>query len=117
MRAMSRAALLGLFLWLTAACRGPPAPLQATPPPGPDTRPALLQPGALSPRIANYEIQAEYDTKAHKVTATETLHWKNTRSAPVANLALHLYMNAFKNEDSVFMKESRGRHRRAERKK
>ncbi len=110
-RSLALACAVGLL-----GCRRTP-PLLATPLPAPDSRPALLQPGARSPRIANYEIVADYDPKTHRITATETLRWRNTTSAPVANLAFHLYMNAFKNEDSVFMKESRGRHRLAERNK
>jgi hypothetical protein len=94
------------------ACKGS-EPITARPLPALDNRPALLQPGERSPRIANYDIRAEYDPKTHTVTATETLRWKNTTTAAVSTIPLHLYMNAFKDEDSVFMKESRGQHRDA----
>jgi hypothetical protein len=97
-----------------AACAGPDeAPTRPAPMPNPDERPSLVEPGPHSPRIAGYRIDATLDSAAKRIAATETIRWRNTGTEPVSELPLHLYMNAFKNEQSVFMKESRGHHRRA----
>ncbi len=85
----------------------PPRPV-----PSPDGRPPLLSPGARSPRIASYVIDAEYDAQSHRLRATERLTWRNTGQTAVGALPFHLYMNAFKNDQSVFMREARRRHPR-----
>lgn len=80
----------------------------------PDGSPALRNGGpARSPRIANYKIDARFDAQRHQITATETLTWTNTGKSAVETLPFHLYMNAFKNESSFFMRESRGEMRGA----
>jgi hypothetical protein len=96
-----------------AACgNASAAPASGAPPYQPGSLPALRAPGPpLSPRIASYRIDAKLDAKAHRITATETLTWKHTGNEAVSSLPFHLYMNAFKNETTVFMKESRGSHR------
>jgi hypothetical protein len=79
-----------------------------------DGSPALRGGGAAkSPRIANYKIDARLDAARHQVTATETLTWTNTGSSAVSALPFHLYLNAFKNESTLFMRTSRGQMRRA----
>jgi hypothetical protein len=78
---------------------------------------ALRAPAPLSPRIANYSIDAKLDEQRHTVTGHAKLDWRNTSTSPVKDLVLHLYMNAFKNESSAFMRESKGRHRTSEMKK
>src|SRR5882672_10121789 len=96
--------------------RLPPPSVQ--PLPVADGRPALLAGAAppLSPRIASYRIHARLDTAGHRIEGDETLVWKHTGTAPVSSVPLHLYMNAFKNEASIFIRESRGAHRNAEKK-
>ena len=61
-----------------------------------------------SPRIASYKIEARLDAVRHQVVGSETLTWKNTGDSPVSELEIHLYLNAFKNESSVFMRSSGG---------
>ncbi len=65
----------------------------------------------LSPRIANYKIWAKLDIKKKGIEGREILHWINTSEDEIKELQFHLYMNAFKNSKSTFMKESSGRHR------
>src|SRR5256885_730699 len=72
---------------------------------------ALRVAGPLTPRNANYQIHAKLDEKDKVVSATEHLTWKNTASGAADSLAFHLYMNAFKNNQSTFMRESHGAHR------
>jgi hypothetical protein len=68
----------------------------------------VLTPGAmaasLSPRIANYRISARYDGDTHTITGHETLTWRNTTREPATDLYFHLYLNAFANSESSFMR-------------
>ena len=74
-----------------------------------DGSPALRGGGpARSSRIASYKIEARLDPVRHVLTASQTLTWTNTGSSPVDTLPFHLYLNAFKNEQSLFMQSSRG---------
>jgi hypothetical protein len=69
-------------------------------------RPALeLPPGALSPRNANYRIEAGLDAQKHTITGRQWLTWRNITGAPTSELQYHLYYNAFKNTRSTFMRE------------
>ncbi|MCU1278591.1 MAG: peptidase rane alanine aminopeptidase, partial [bacterium] len=69
---------------------------------------ALRVPGPLSPRNANYTIHASLDEKDKVVKGKERLHWKNIGSGAADTMVFHLYMNAFKNDQSTFMKETKG---------
>jgi hypothetical protein len=73
-------------------------------------------PQPLSPRIASYKIDARLDVVGHTITATQTLTWKNTGTTAVDVLPFHMYLNAFKNEQSAFMQSSRGSMRGADQK-
>lgn len=68
-------------------------------------------PVPLSPRIAAYDISVALDAQTKTLTATETLVWRNTSRDRITELQFHLYLNAFKNSESTFMKESGGSHR------
>lgn len=82
--------------------------------PRPDGSPALRGGGPpRSPRIANYQIDARLDVARHTITATQTLTWTNTGASPVDTLPFHLYLNAFKNDRSLFMRSSHGAMRGA----
>ncbi len=65
----------------------------------------------LSPRIANYTMKAALLPDEKAVRAEYVLVWKNTTADTVRDLQFHLYLNAFKNNRTTFMKESGGRHR------
>lgn len=65
----------------------------------------------LSPRLANYHIDVSLDTKTKKLTGSEIITWTNKSDDYIPDIRFHMYLNAFKNEQSTFMKESRGRHR------
>lgn len=110
-----RRASLGVFIGVVVAlttvgstgCRdknGPPRPLQ---PPLVDNV-AALRPGMATAMVApaNYKIDARFDPAQHVVTATQTLHWTNTGASAVDMLPFHLYLNAFKNDQSLFMLSS-----------
>ncbi|HLL20673.1 MAG TPA: M1 family metallopeptidase, partial [Kofleriaceae bacterium] len=73
-----------------------------------DTPPLRGGAAPKSDRIASYRIDARLDTTKHQIAATQTMRWRNTGPAAVDKLPLHLYLNAFKNEQSIFMRSSRG---------
>jgi len=60
----------------------------------------------LSPRIANYRIEATYDAQAHAISGHEVLSWRNTTAEAAQDLYFHLYLNAFANSRSSLMHES-----------
>src|SRR5262249_50220909 len=100
-----------LIFALLASCRGEPErPAQpvALPAPRVDGRPAIVDGSTRAPRIASYAIRAELDTATHRIGATETLRWRHTGSTPVTGVPRPLYMNAFKDDSTVFARESGG---------
>lgn len=97
-----------------AACsRDPGTPHKRNPPDAKKSAP--LRGGGVprSPRIASYQIEAKLDAVRHQVVGTETLTWKNTGGSTVSDIQLHMYLNAFKNEGTVFMRSSGGAMRGA----
>jgi hypothetical protein len=64
-----------------------------------------------TPRIANYRIDAALDFEHKTLTGQETITWRNTGTAPTQELPLHLYLNAFKGPQSLFVRESGGKLR------
>lgn len=72
--------------------------------------PAMLAAQMAKP-VASYDLKASLDAKAHVIHGSETLVWLNDSPDSVASLRFHLYMNAFKNEKSTFMRESGGHPR------
>lgn len=81
-------------------------PLRAASP-GP---PTLFSP-PMSKRIVHYKIRVKLQPESHRLKGDEVIHWKNTTAETVSEARFHLYMNAFANDQSVFMKESSGHHR------
>ncbi len=65
----------------------------------------------LSPRIANYDIEVRLDAENYKIFGKEKLRWVNKNNDFIRELQFHLYLNAFRNSRSTFMKESGGSHR------
>jgi hypothetical protein len=62
---------------------------------------------ALSPRNASYTIDVTLDTRARTLNARETLVWTNITPASTNELQFHLYYNAWRNDDSTWMREHR----------
>lgn len=56
--------------------------------------------------IVNYKIKAELFPKEKVVKGEENIIWKNNTSKPASEIYFHLYLNAFRNELSTFIKES-----------
>src|SRR3974377_626566 len=58
--------------------------------------------------IANYNLSPPRNPDDKSVTGRETLVWKNDSQDTIPDLQFHLYMNAFKNTRSTFIRESGG---------
>ena len=59
-----------------------------------------------SPRISSYDIVVELIPEDHLVRGTQTVTWRNTTQASTQELRFHLYLNAFRDQDSTLMRES-----------
>lgn len=66
---------------------------------------------SLSKHTVDYHIKARLEPEKKAVIAEEVLTWRNDSDAAVSELRFHLYLNAFKNSQTTFIKESGGIHR------
>lgn len=64
--------------------------------------PVFRQP--LSQRAANYEMHVSLDDQRKTIDATQTIRFTNTSPEPVRELRMYMYLNAFKNSQSSFLK-------------
>ncbi len=55
--------------------------------------------------VTDYTLRARLDPDTHVVRGEGTIRFRNTSAAAVHELWLHLYLNAFKNERSAFLRE------------
>ena len=77
----------------------------------------LAQKKALSPRNANYDMEVRLNTETKVVDGKMKLNWINISPDTLNELQFHMYLNAFKNSETTFMKESasvRFKERKAE---
>ena len=58
--------------------------------------------------VVDYTLTASLDAATHAVHGSGTIRWRNTSARPVHELWLHLYLNAFKDERSDFLRERVG---------
>ncbi len=63
-------------------------------------------PPHLSDRILNYRIEVGLDPLEKKVTGHEILTWRNQSGQALQDFCFHLYLNAFRNNRSTFVRES-----------
>src|ERR1019366_5059099 len=59
----------------------------------------------LSPRNANYSIDARLDPASRTITGSEMIAWRNITKRTAADLQFHLYWNAWRNNRSTFLRE------------
>jgi len=102
------------FLIAAAACDAPAPAGAPVPEPTAALRPPELR-GSVpaEARIVDYVLDARLDADKHQVAGTVRITWRNPGTTPVDRLALHLYMNAFRADDTAWMLEARGSHRGA----
>lgn len=109
----ARRATLALALFFCACDAGPP-PETTVAEPTQALRPAELRgPVPEDAHVVDYVLDARLDAEAHTVTGTARVTWRNRSTRPVSSAPLHLYMNAFRADDTVWMQEARGSHRSA----
>lgn len=60
-----------------------------------------------SPRNANYTIEVELDPETKMISAREIITWRNIQEIPADELWFHLYWNAWRNNRSTWLLESR----------
>ena len=63
------------------------------------------------PDVASYEIEAAYEPADHLIIAREAATYTNLTDTAIPNLVLHLYLNAFSNPDTLWMREAGPVHR------
>jgi hypothetical protein len=63
------------------------------------------------PPIASYSIAVALDPDAHTLVGREVVTYHNRTADTIPNLVWHLYLNAFRSEDTIFMRESGGQLR------
>src|SRR5690606_23166008 len=98
-------ALVGSAWLALAGYAAPPPPLRGdAPEPAAALRPAESR-GEVpeAARIADYVIDARLDAERHRITGTARITWRNRTRIPVRTLPFHLYMNAFRSEDTAWM--------------
>jgi aminopeptidase N len=71
------------------------------------TSPSLIgqEQAAMSPRNANYDIDVRLDHSARTLAGGATIRWRNISNRPTAELQFHLYWNAWRNNDSTWLRE------------
>jgi hypothetical protein len=75
---------------------------------------AVARPAAdegLAPDIAVYAIDVQLDPVIRSLDGVETIAYRNTTTRPMPDLVFHLYLNAFKDTETIFMQESGPQHR------
>jgi len=58
--------------------------------------------------VASYDIDAKLDAGQHRISAKETIHFLNDSERPLTELWFHLYLNAFKNDKTLFLRSPFG---------
>lgn len=61
--------------------------------------------------VASYTLRATLDPVAHTIHGEGTIRWTNASNVAKDDVWLHLYLNAFKNQKSAFLREPVGRAR------
>jgi hypothetical protein len=103
--ALRHRSVTGALLVLAAACSTAPSGVAATA--SPTRAPALRVPGPLSARTASYRIDAALDPRTHRLTGRASLYFLHGGSQPLESICLHLYMNGFRAEGSLFQRGRR----------
>jgi len=71
----------------------------------------VLDEGHPSARNVSYNIEVELDPETKTLSATEIITWRNIQPIATDELRLHLYWNAWRNNRSTWLLESRLRTR------
>lgn len=105
----TRALLAALFAAFVAGLWNPPPPAGAQSSPA---APASSKPAAAaSIDTASYELEARWDAENRQIHGAGTIVYRNNSSDKLDQVWLKLYLNAFANDQTPWMREAAGRHR------
>ncbi len=112
-RVLPAAAVSAASAAASAPAPPPPAPVQSLRPDAPprDVGPRYDTDSSLPAHaddVASYDMHARFDAKARTITGKATIRWRNASTEPAHELWLHLYMNAFKNDRTLFLRSPFG---------
>lgn len=62
-----------------------------------------------APEVASYQLQAKLNANAHVVHGRGKISWTNPSRKPAKGLYFHLYLNAFENPETLFLRDKGGR--------
>lgn len=94
-------------VWVGDLARAQPAAKAAEASP-----PAVVERAPESvPKIASYTLTARLDAGAHTIDGRGVIEFWNTTRTPLRELFVHLYLNAFKHEKSLFLRSPFGEGR------
>ncbi|MBW2457189.1 MAG: M1 family metallopeptidase [Deltaproteobacteria bacterium] len=74
----------------------------------PTEEPPAATAGSLDGPTVRYQMSARLDPVEHQVRGEATIRWRNRSQVAQQELYLHLYLNAFKNERTQFMRNPAG---------
>src|SRR4051794_22926307 len=109
-----RRATLDLWLGLlftglsVALLRQIAAPSVRPVPPADPPNAEFPAPAMSADKVASYEIHATFDADQHRIAGREVIRFVNASRAPVSELWFHLYLNAFKNDKTLFLRSPFG---------
>lgn len=107
--ALSLVGVVGLVLGARTFAPAPvvpaPAPVVVPPPGG---WPAIPE---HADEVVSYVLHAKLDPVAHTIDGRGTITLRNASSAPLSDLRLHLYLNAFEGERTIFKRARVGAFR------
>jgi hypothetical protein len=92
---------------LVAAAGARQQPPVEQPPASEAAAPSPVPADARSPRNANYEIDARLDDDAKSIRGRETIRWRNITDQSTSELQFHLYWNAWRDQESTWLRERR----------
>lgn len=71
---------------------------------------AALTRAEAAPRSAPvaYDLRVRFDPSTHRITGEGEVQFENSTDRPTDELWWHLYLNAFKNDHSTFLRKSQG---------
>src|SRR5262249_52342615 len=98
--------LLGLLLAIVLGSNTPTTPKYGAA--APTTRPVLQ---GHAPQIASYRMDVRLDPAAKTVSGTERITYRNPSQDTLTELWLRLYLRAFRDGNTVWMRESGGANR------
>jgi len=65
-------------------------------------------PARAQPPAHAYRLEARLDAETHRVEGRALIRWTNGSDAPIDALLWHLYLNAFADRGTIFMRETGG---------